>query len=74
MRAGDFCVGAVVVAEAVGGGGVLGVEFELGEEGWGYRCGCVSEGAGEDGIGASGCTSAFDFDRSCGDRVNCTEE
>lgn len=36
LWAGDFGVGAVVVAETVGCGGVLGKELQLGENGCGH--------------------------------------
>jgi hypothetical protein len=42
FRAGDLCVGAVVVAHTVGGGGVLAEELELVEGVGCHRCGEVS--------------------------------
>lgn len=73
LRAGHFCVWGVVVAETVGGGGVLGEEFELGEEGGGYGCRgmlvwiCVREKGGI-------FTSTCEVNGRGGYRVNCTEQ
>jgi hypothetical protein len=47
LRAGDLGVGRVVVAEAVGGGGVLGEELELVEDGGGYGYGWLDDRLGE---------------------------
>jgi hypothetical protein len=47
LRTGDFGVGRVVVAEAVGGGRVLGEELELVEDGGGYGYARLDDGLGE---------------------------